>query len=310
MFTGSGMPMRFADLDGSMIDVYQAATQMTDESGQTVPAQHQLAARQRARPRGLLRRLHREHAHRQRLERGLGRDRRLGAVARRAGRLGAADAGLARRPQRVLVQRALLEREQAELQRSAVGAGANGLRGMVPTTSSVGALTDGEAERRPDPHHHADDQGRRVRVLRRDRRQLRGDLRGRRHRAGDLQRRRLGSRATAPPTITWDTDEASDSRVDYGTSPGSLTSQQSSPGLVTSHSVQLTGLAPNTTYHYRVTSPTRRRLQHGDGAASAGIRRASPPPRRASPTPRSPTSAPAPPTPTPTSPRRATARSS
>ncbi|MBK7513897.1 MAG: DUF4082 domain-containing protein [Chloracidobacterium sp.] len=32
-FTGSGMPMRFADLDGSMIDVYQAATQMTDESG-------------------------------------------------------------------------------------------------------------------------------------------------------------------------------------------------------------------------------------------------------------------------------------
>ena len=37
MFTGSGMPMRFADLDGSMIDVYQAATQMTDESGQSYP---------------------------------------------------------------------------------------------------------------------------------------------------------------------------------------------------------------------------------------------------------------------------------
>ncbi len=37
MFTGSGMPMRFADHDGSMIDVYQAATQMTDESGQTYP---------------------------------------------------------------------------------------------------------------------------------------------------------------------------------------------------------------------------------------------------------------------------------
>jgi hypothetical protein len=36
-FTGSGMPMRFADLDGSFIDVYQAATQMTDESGQAYP---------------------------------------------------------------------------------------------------------------------------------------------------------------------------------------------------------------------------------------------------------------------------------
>jgi hypothetical protein len=32
MFTGSGIPMRFADLDGSLIDVYQAPTQMTDET--------------------------------------------------------------------------------------------------------------------------------------------------------------------------------------------------------------------------------------------------------------------------------------
>jgi hypothetical protein len=32
MFTGSGFPMRFADTDGSLIDVYQAATQLTDES--------------------------------------------------------------------------------------------------------------------------------------------------------------------------------------------------------------------------------------------------------------------------------------
>jgi hypothetical protein len=36
-FTGSGMPMRFADGDGTVIDVYQAATQMTDESGQAYP---------------------------------------------------------------------------------------------------------------------------------------------------------------------------------------------------------------------------------------------------------------------------------
>ena len=37
VFTGSAMPMRFAALDGSVIDVFQAATQMTDESGQTYP---------------------------------------------------------------------------------------------------------------------------------------------------------------------------------------------------------------------------------------------------------------------------------
>ncbi len=37
MFTGSGMPMRFADLDGSFINVYQVATQLTDESNQEYP---------------------------------------------------------------------------------------------------------------------------------------------------------------------------------------------------------------------------------------------------------------------------------
>ena len=37
MFTGSGMPMRFTDSNGNLIDVYQATTQMTDESGQAYP---------------------------------------------------------------------------------------------------------------------------------------------------------------------------------------------------------------------------------------------------------------------------------
>ncbi len=36
MFTGSGIPMRFADTDGSLIDCYQVATQLTDESGMTM----------------------------------------------------------------------------------------------------------------------------------------------------------------------------------------------------------------------------------------------------------------------------------
>jgi hypothetical protein len=36
-FTGSAMPMRFADLDGTLIDVFQAVTQITDESQQSQP---------------------------------------------------------------------------------------------------------------------------------------------------------------------------------------------------------------------------------------------------------------------------------
>jgi hypothetical protein len=35
---GGGFPMRFADLDGTTIDVYQENTNMTDESGQAYPA--------------------------------------------------------------------------------------------------------------------------------------------------------------------------------------------------------------------------------------------------------------------------------
>ena len=36
-FTGSGIPMRFSNVDGTLIDVYQATTQMTDQSGQNYP---------------------------------------------------------------------------------------------------------------------------------------------------------------------------------------------------------------------------------------------------------------------------------
>lgn len=53
--------------------------------------------------------------------------------------------------------------------------------------------------------------------------------------------------------ITWTTDNASDSRVDYGTD-ASYGWAASSSSKVTSHSITLTGLSPNTTYHYKVTS--------------------------------------------------------
>ncbi len=55
-------------------------------------------------------------------------------------------------------------------------------------------------------------------------------------------------------TITWTTNEASDSQVDYGTTAGY---GQSSPLLAsptTTHSVALSGLTPSTAYHFRVRS--------------------------------------------------------
>jgi methionine-rich copper-binding protein CopC len=55
-------------------------------------------------------------------------------------------------------------------------------------------------------------------------------------------------------TITWTTDEAASTRVDYGTSAASLNLNASVAGVVTSHSITLTGLAVNTRYYFRVTS--------------------------------------------------------
>lgn len=53
-------------------------------------------------------------------------------------------------------------------------------------------------------------------------------------------------------TITFDTDEASDTQIEYGTtvSYGSTTTLDAT--LVTSHSALISSLSPNTTYHYRI----------------------------------------------------------
>ena len=72
--------------------------------------------------------------------------------------------------------------------------------------------------------------------------------------APTISARTATSITTNSSTITWTTNEPATSRVDYGltTSYGSTTTLD--PALVTSHSVLLTGLAPNTTYNYRVRS--------------------------------------------------------
>src|SRR2546425_8968119 len=55
-------------------------------------------------------------------------------------------------------------------------------------------------------------------------------------------------------TITWATDEASDSQVEYGTTTAYGQVSALASALVTSHSVGLSGLLASTVYHYRVKS--------------------------------------------------------
>jgi hypothetical protein len=63
----------------------------------------------------------------------------------------------------------------------------------------------------------------------------------------------VASKTTTTAVIEWTTDELSDSVVQYGTG-GIYYSGQSDVSMVTSHSINLTGLDPNTTYNYRVFS--------------------------------------------------------
>ena len=55
-------------------------------------------------------------------------------------------------------------------------------------------------------------------------------------------------------TVSWTTDEPSDSSVEYGMSTSSLDQSASDGASTTSHSLKLTGLQLNTTYYYRVSS--------------------------------------------------------
>jgi len=63
-----------------------------------------------------------------------------------------------------------------------------------------------------------------------------------------------GSITGTSAAVTWTTDEASDSQVEYGTTTtyGSLSALDAN--LVTAHDVALSGLAGSTLYHYRVLS--------------------------------------------------------
>ncbi len=59
--------------------------------------------------------------------------------------------------------------------------------------------------------------------------------------------------ATSTATITWTTNEAATSQINYGTT-ASYGASSSSAALVTSHSITLTGLTASTTYDFQIQS--------------------------------------------------------
>ncbi|HEX2808650.1 MAG TPA: DUF4082 domain-containing protein, partial [Kineosporiaceae bacterium] len=252
MFTGSGMPMRFADLNGSMIDVYQAATQMTDESGQTYPFTIDTLLNGALGPQGyygvFTANMHTDNPT------SSGGDAIVASAQARGVPIVSARQMLTWLDGRNQSSFNGVSWSGSRLSFSITHAlGANGLRAMVPTTSSVGALTTIKLNGVQVPTTTETIKGAEYAFF---------------DAAPGAYEATYAVDETAPTisnvadsaagdgtaTVSWNTDEPSDSRVDYGTSPGALDSHQSSTGLVSSHSVQLAGLAPNTTYYYRVTS--------------------------------------------------------
>jgi hypothetical protein len=75
---------------------------------------------------------------------------------------------------------------------------------------------------------------------------------------GDTTPPALSATAAVPAmngaTVTWTTDEAADSQVDYGTTTSYGSSSTLAAAMVMAHSVDLAGLSAATVYHYRVKS--------------------------------------------------------
>ena len=72
--------------------------------------------------------------------------------------------------------------------------------------------------------------------------------------APQTSRIELATTGAYTATVTWTTDEYADSTVECGTESGTSTMTFSDTRYVKVHAVTLTGLTPNTTYYYRISS--------------------------------------------------------
>jgi len=255
MFTGSGLPMRFADLDGTMVDVFQSTTQMTDESGQSYPFTVDTL-----------------------LDRALGADGYYGAFCCNMHSDHEVSNGSTQAPIIVASAQArgvpVISAEQMlhwldarnassfdalSWSRGALtfdvvkDAGARNLESLLPIRSATGTLSALTYEGAPLTFWSETIKGVDYAVFPAE--------------SGSYVA--TYDEDLTPPvitnveetqshyssaTVTWTTDEAATSRVDYGVNPAALDRSASGAAYVTSHALVLTGLDPSTTYYYRVTS--------------------------------------------------------
>src|SRR3954468_3792173 len=259
-FTGSGFPMRFAKADGTLIDVYQAASQMTDESGQLYP--HTIEAL---------------------LDRALGGEAYYGVFtanmhtdfnesnADGKNSLANSDAIVAAAQQRGVP--IVAARQMAQWLDGRNGSvfslnswdgttlgfsvsaaqGANGLTAMLPLRS--GGLKLADLTRAGVRVSYAIERIKGVEYA------LFSAVASSYSASYIVDSTppaisNIVAVATGPTTaiVTWNTDEPATSHIDIGTAAASLHPALSDGSFITSHRLTLTGLTAETTYFFRVTS--------------------------------------------------------
>ena len=250
--TGSGMPMRFADTDGTMIDVYQAATQMTDESGQTYPFTPNTLLDRALGPQGyygaFTANLHTDAASTFEDTQVLAsaQARNVPVIAARQlltwtdGRNGSSFSGLSWSSGRLSFS-------------IGVGVGATGLTAMLPTTgpggTTLSAITRGSTAV---PFTTMTVKGQQYAVF-----PAVGGAHQATYASGGGTNQVTAAKATTEETgtasLAWTTTDPGTTVVRYGTSATDLDAVVVN-GRTTDHRAELAGLQPATRYYYRVES--------------------------------------------------------
>jgi hypothetical protein len=251
LLTGSGFPQRFADAGGTTIDVYQAMTQVTDESDLPVAEQAEVLMDNALGPKAwygvLTMNMHSDNGDQRNANDIVAAAQERGVPVVSAaqmldwldGRNGSSFTGVSTGSGRLTFT---LVRDPR----------ARGLEAMVPASAPAGPLRALTRNGQP---------------VSREPRTVKGiDYLAFDGLAGAYQAD-YGPDGAAPAisgvaatadgeghaTVRWTTDEPASSRVDYGRT-SSLGSQVTDGASVTAHSVELTDLTPRTTYFFRVTS--------------------------------------------------------
>jgi Domain of unknown function (DUF4082)/Bacterial Ig-like domain/Purple acid Phosphatase, N-terminal domain len=251
-FTGSGIPMRFATTNGTMVDAYQATTQMTDESGQSYPFTPDTLLDRALGPLGyygaFVANMHTdsEVTFQDDALVASARARGVPMVSGRQfldwvdGRNGSSFGGLAFANNTLSFT-------------VAAGTGANGLTAMVPTAGNGTNLATLSRNGNPVSFTRQTIKGLEYAVF---------PATPGAYQAGysagggapQIAATAVQASQGGQAAVTWVTNRAADSTVEFGTSPAVLTRRTADPLPVSAHAVELGGLAPSTTYWYRVAS--------------------------------------------------------